>query len=342
MKFSTILEPAERGDWSSVSENEYFGWHDSDGIDAPTDAELDQFYTHLLDRVQQDPSKSEAVKYVAGLSKGGNVRTYSKNILLYQVALRAVDPDCLNQGAYGFCGPTAILYDFAKRWPVKYAECVNDLHCRRVARLRVGNGESLSLKADAKFDTDYGAAGLVNTKIGPADYVVLHAIRRAAEEDNVGSFTAANPGQESEATRPSVMVDLLRRAGYRDVTDKTIWEGPNAKPDKKFTIDAMIGECAALTRSSDGPTVIVLSHPWLSVLAKTGGVEKWTDFQYPGGGNKKEPDKLADLHWICVKSLQYGSPLVGMRFMTWGENLMAQYQRDEFKHCFYGYISARP
>jgi hypothetical protein len=337
-KFSTILEPAARHDWSSVSHVEYEAWCLKDGVDVPTDDELDQFYTHLLDRVQQDSSKIEAVKYVKDLNKGDNVRTYATKILLYQTALRAVDPGCLNQGPYGFCGPTAVLYDFAKHWPVRYAQCVIDLHCRRVARMKVGNGESLNLKADANFDREYDQAGLKVIHMGPADFVILHAIRRAAEESNVGSFTVAKPGLESEATKPSVMADLLRRAGYRDVTDATIWEGPNAKPDKKFMIDAMIKECATLTRSSVGPTVIVLSHPWLGVFAKNGTT--WADFKYPAGG--KEPGKLADLHWICVNSLQYGLSHVDMKFMTWGENVEGQYQRDEFKHCFYGYISAKP
>jgi len=347
---TNILDPLANHSLAGIRTNEYDGWTGGNTMGIPTAEKLRWFFEHLLPIVE--PTKKPAVEFVRDCFRMGSIMDKQPgspaHTIAYQTALRSAVPDCINQGKYGFCGPAAIAYDFAKRWPKEYARCVLELQGLRVGYIRHDPGPGLEVQADPGWDVKYVAAGPDKTQMGPADFLILHAIRRAAERHDLGSFSTvsfqiSSPGRTSDATHPFEMKRLLEREGYLNVQNKTFWNPAGSPPEKRPGIDDLINECAGITRNPVGPVVIVLSHPWLSVNA-AGAAAKFEDFNYEPDNRKpprKEAKKLAELHWICVNRLEIQKPDITMDFMSYGAYFENQvYKYEKFKHCLYGFISA--
>jgi hypothetical protein len=348
---TNILEPLRRKSLKQTSENEYNAWIQGKTMGIPTADQLRWFFEHLLRIVE--PTKKPAVKFVSNSFELGMITTKrgsDARTIAYQTALRLAVPECIWQGPYGFCGPAAVAYGFAKSRPLEYARCVLSLQNNGVGCIRVEKGQGVDVRADENWNEKYVAAGAQTTQMGPADFLILHAIRRAAERHdlksfNNDSFRIDNPGRTADATHPFEMKRLLEQAGYLNVQNKAFWNPAGSPPEKRPGIDDLIRECAGITRNPVGPVVIVLSHPWLSVNA-AGAAAKFEDFNYEHDNRKpprKEAKKLAELHWICVNRLEIQKPDITMDFMSYGAYFENQtYKYEQFKHCFYGFISADP
>lgn len=342
-----ILEPAKSGEWTNVRQAEYFAWRSNGGVSNPTDSELKAFLT-ALDSIADGKAKDAvriARERILLVRHGGVFHGYHRNTLRYGTALRAVDPDCISQGAFGFCGPAAIAYQLAVYSPDHYAACIFDLHnCEQASFTPHNGGAHVTIRTDKDCQTKYSP----KLGMGPADFLILHALRRAAG-DGATAFDITRPKQQSErqATPVNEMVSLLQRAGYANVDDQTFSHSPLAQPDHHPEINARIQACEVATKRSEGPLIVMLSHPWLSIAALPGGL-KWDCFDYdkPAGGKpgtgRKDPKGFHELHWICVKELQQSGSRISMRFMSWGSRCWHSYDLAQFKHCFYGYITADP
>ena len=159
----------------------------------------------------------------------------------FQLALRIRRPRIINQGAAGFCGPQTILSSVAKRDPVKYARLVLDL---AGAGQATWEGQQLQVLAG-----DGGFTALVPD----ADFIPMLALRRRAELIFTG---AASGGLDldladvpSHATTPSQLTEMLIRAGYHGVEDRTTNRTlfPVARtPFQRTLLDRHLRHCATL------------------------------------------------------------------------------------------------
>jgi len=328
-----ILTPAQNKSWDTVHENEHDDWAFPEkygGIDDPTADQLDAFLTCVQDKAT-NADQQDAVDFI-GTTQIQDLPGSPGRTIAYQTALRVVDPDSIWQGPYGFCGPAAIVYDFAKHFPLQYAQCIISLQNNGVASMQ-HNAKAFNLRADASWNTTYRSAGLAKTKMGPADFLILHAIRRAAEY-NVHSFDVTKPGQDSDATPPDKMVQFLEDSGYLHVTNKTFGYDQFQYRNQLYDLrgQVTIGELARQIRMPEGPLVIMLVHHSLAEAAS--GADVWKFF--------KNAEKLSDLHWICVDSFDQSPDNYRMSFMSWGTRCTGTYTELQFRSCFYGYISAVP
>ena len=332
-----ILNPAQDGDWDTLHGNEHDDWaypQQYDGIKEPTDQQLSSFLDAAAAKRGINHEQRAAIDFIRGVAATiTNLPPGSPSkIIAYQTALRAVDPDSIWQGIYGFCGPAAIAYNFAKNFPLQYAQCIVSLQNNGVSSME-HNARAFNLNADPQWSTYYWSAR-AQAKIGPADFLILHAIRRAAEY-GVHSFDITNPGQASDATPPDKMKQFLQDAGYLNVIDRTFgWNqfaGATIENDIRGLVYSQ--ELAALTRQVNGPLVIMLVHHTFAEAARD--ATAWDHFARAG--------RLDDLHWICVNSFtQLPSSDYQMSFMSWGTRCTGTYTELQFRSCFYGYISAVP
>jgi len=373
--FGTILALIRRTETATLARvriQEWEIWGELGGMDKrdePDQDGLDEFCEWLRGRLRVEGGTAGAARAIE-LARNSDLeaREYSSKVLRYQLALRAVDPYCIKQGDYGFCGPASLLFDFARQWPVEYVQCAVALNNWRVGKLmtpKLGK-KPMELKADPDYDIRYdrermrpqpnqpyrdpnqywlnGAAGL-----GPADFLMLHAIRRAAQDDPNAPFDITRPGEPSQATDPSAMCTFLRRVGYDKVEDNTLWKKAWGKVAPADRVEH-VRTCAALTRQ--GALVILLVNPWLSDEAMPGSNLAANPLAAPVPDPERsatrserahaaDPVPLSKLHWIAVRSLSLDGDKVWMTFMNTGLKCQRSYRYGHFEQCYYGYVTGK-
>ena len=256
------------------------------------------------------------------------------NRLVFQLALRVRRPHSIDQGGFGFCGPTTILTALAKRDPVKYTNFVLGLASKGTAKW---GSYDVSLKPD-----DAVGWNTSENKAPEADYVPLLALRKKAELVLSGSasggidFDLAK--QPSHATTPRQMVQLLKMAGYSKVRDYTVALRTLPKHRTDIQVDVMtrhLKNCSTKITGSNKEIVIMLINADIADIVQTPST--------PWGSDPTVP-KLADLHWILVKALNVNTGLksVTIKIVTWCWSKTATLDLTKFVHRYFGYIIATP
>lgn len=333
--FQTILYALGQPGPGELRDAERIGWTEQKGIDAPNADQLQMFFTLLRRRVRLEKMPGAVANAIdlAQTLQVPNRNSYTGATLRYQVALRAAYPDCIQQAGWGFCGPASILYDFARRWPERYVHCVVDLHNNRRGELLTPAGGPEQIQADDNFESEYNAFEVMQ---GPADWLILHAMRRKAQEGLSPDIklNLDEAGDPSQATTPEAMCSFLRKIGYRNVENHSLWRDALAVPLVSERWEA-IRSSAAKTRQR--ALVVMLTNPWLSMTVMGKTADPWSKWR---GAHRI--GALSDLHWIAVSDVIAEDANVAITFTTYGKRFVKTYGRVDFQECFYGYVSATP
>jgi len=352
MSFSDILLLLQRGGFERIYEE--LEWITSDTAFGtkytPTAVQAEEFLTLFRSHVANETTKGiyttetglldkrlEAIDLIItrlNENKNSYLTGIDINRLVFQLALRVRRPHSLDQGHFGFCGPTTILSALAKRDPVKYTTFVLGLASKGTAKW---GSYDVILRPD-------DAVGWNTSKMKAleADYVPLLALRKRAELVLSGSasggidFDLAN--QPSHATTPRQIVRLLKMAGYSNVRDYTVVLRTLPKGRSDTQIDVLTRHLKNCSTKLTGPNKEIII-----MLINADIAEKIENPSKTWGLDPTVP-KLADLHWVLVKSLNVNtvSDQVTIKIVTWTWSKTATLDLTEFVHRYFGYVIATP
>jgi hypothetical protein len=160
-----------------------------------------------------------------GAREGPGVWTFlHRTALAEQLSARIDDPNLINQGQVGLCGPAAFLRDLIIDDPVLYAIVGRDLFERGSAHLVRGHGNhgGVFLEPDKDLRTyniPFDKSGK-NLVIPEADWMVLASIRQSCRHWFwQHHFYQAKP--DEGGTTADQIVDLFNDMGYTKVVNAT-------------------------------------------------------------------------------------------------------------------------
>src|SRR5262245_56742300 len=130
----------------------------------------------------------------------------------FQLALRIREPKLINQTNTNLCGPNSLVIQMARDRPSQYARLAADLFLR-------GSGtiDALRVEPDSAIRHGFNESAL-----DECDYVVLGSVRNSLPI-LFGDGVIRTIGL---LTKPGVLCDWLRRAGYERVEDHTFFDVP--------------------------------------------------------------------------------------------------------------------
>jgi len=262
-----------------------------------------------------------------------------------QLAMRVRRPRSFDQGQTSLCGAVSVLYAFAKREPMQFAQFALDLFVKGHALFG-----QLEITPSLKIRQNYP---LRRSKIPWAvDYVTLVSLRHCTfwtDKYRVGMLRGAD-----ETTMPGQIASWLSQAGYSDVEDHTFFAKNQTKVVKLFSTkvvgQAMHGSGAdgdalakvdrknyavlnlglAQQALSEGKVVIMFSD------GELGDIARGDDFQARRG-----PTSVGHHHWMAVRKIDLG-PNVTFKVITWGTSYTATLSLDHLVPRYNGFVCARP
>lgn len=272
-------------------------------------------------------------------------------LLALQLAVRAYRPVDIDQSDIDFCGQASLLYTYARDDPEHYVSMVIDMITTGVGRFR-----------DALLEPAPQVLTGLPGNLMVVDWVPLATMRNALDVSHVpGVLSAALMG-----TQPPLLVALMRRMGYRNVTDRISHRNvlSRMKPRSFDAEDAMKLSRLVKKIDADGSVLrsnrtafehedvakymakfkllqeaqIKLGQGHLVILAIN------PDFlQQPNGtAFPATLDEEQYLHYVAAQSIQVNQQSVTLRVFSWG----AIYQRTisirNLMPRFEGYISGQP
>jgi len=186
--------------------------------------------------------------------------------------------------------------------------------------------------ADAK---DWKARG-----VPEIDFIMMRAVRIKAESLMGGKvsggldFLFAN--DNSHATTPQQIMKVMENSGYAEVRDYTIsW--PGKKIASARAAQASLKQCWwHLKAGSPKPVVIMLvaveiADRTLGLTSLKSGDTRWDKAQ-----------KLHDLHWVVIESLDLSGTTVKGCMVTWTESKDFGFDKTKFLSWYHGYVSGKP
>jgi len=130
----------------------------------------------------------------------------------FQLALRIREPKLINQTNANLCGPNSLVIQMARDRPSQYAELAAQLFL-------TGRGwiDNLEIEPDWPIRLCFN-----NGALGECDYVVLGSVRNSP-----AILLGDGPIRDTGTlTKPGVLCDWLRRAGYQDVENHVFFDVP--------------------------------------------------------------------------------------------------------------------
>ncbi|MBA1445635.1 MAG: hypothetical protein M3H12_08125 [Chromatiales bacterium] len=254
-----------------------------------------------------------------------------------QLAIRVFWPDTLNQGEFGFCGPTTVLFDFDKRYPLRYAKCGIQLVETGTGRIELNDGGlGFDISLDRTEAGDWKTKGLPEV-----DFIILRAIRQKAKALVPGSQSGGMDfkfdSDPSHATTPKQIALLLDKAGYSDVKDDTIgWPGKAGQgTPSSFANKANLDRCIIYSRAT-------ITKPVIIMLVAVELADRALDpVAIDTSGRWDKANKLHELHWIVVEKLKYSGRNVTGRMVTWTESKDFTFDKPTFLKLYHGFVYAR-
>jgi len=272
------------------------------------------------------------------------------NRAAFQLSLRVLWPGMLNQGDFGFCGPTTILYAFAQRYPREYAKCGLDLIGTKTGVVHVNRTvTSFQISLDQTEAGDWKGK-----KLPEADFILLRAIRKKAELLVKGSssggmdFVFSDDPKDTppQATTPGQIAKFMKDAGYSGVKDYTLgWPGKpgTGGPMWEHAKSVNMKKCFwQLRESSPRPIVIMLVSVEMADRSHHGITKVTPHILSQVGDRWDEAKALAGLHWIVVEELQFSGTTVRGRMVTWKKSTSFSFDQKTFLSLYHGYVVARP
>jgi hypothetical protein len=354
-----FLDGAQAGQWEPVKNNfKYYSGAQEWAMLKPGKSEVLAFLDEISKSIKADSSyylytfmpslKIQRAQAITDIYNWVDLKTDNKSFfpgidinvfrVTIQLAMRVFWPDTINQGHCGFCGPTTVLFDFAKRYPVKYAKCCMDLVDKGTGRIQLNDGQlgfDISLKNNEGGDWK-------NKRMPEADFIMLRAVRHKAKAlipaSQSGGMDFAFDRDPTHATTPTQIKLLLDKAGYSDANDFTIaWPGQGGTgPTGSLAKQSNLDKCMILSRGTlPRPAIILLIAVELADRALNPSfVDK--------SGRWDKATQLHELHWIVIEKLRYSGKNVTGRLVTWTASKDFSFGRDEFLNLYHGFVYARP
>lgn len=255
----------------------------------------------------------------------------------FQLALRIREPKLIDQTNTNLCGPNALVIQLARERPSQYATLAAQLFLK-------GKGfiDKLEIEPDSTIRYGYDEDAL-----GECDYVVLGSVRNSAAillGDNIVRTIGL-------LTKPGVLCDWLRRAGYNHVEDHTFFDVPlYARPIAGMTSGETYGprpsgfsvpsnrqeKVANLRLMADK---LRLQHKVImnAEAALSEGLVKnnLTNSGLTG------PSNAMETHWTFVKMMTLSNTHVtAIKLYTWGGSFNRQnIPIDDFTSRYAGFVS---
>lgn len=257
----------------------------------------------------------------------------------FQLALRIREPKLINQAATNLCGPNSLVIQMAHERPSQYATLAVQL-------FRTGTGFIDKLEVEPGFLVRNGYDPLA---LGECDYVVLGSVRNSAAI-LLGDNLVRTIGL---LTKPGVLCDWLRRAGYTTVEDHTFFEVPTyAKPIAAMTGGDLHGPrptgFAAPTAGPDKVANLRLMAAKLNAGYKViMNAEGDLYNQLIGTGVTNSglagPSNAMATHWTYVTRITLSPTLITeIKLYTWGGSIKKTNIRiANFASRYAGFVSYR-
>jgi hypothetical protein len=264
------------------------------------------------------------------------------NKFAFQLALRVREPRLINQKSTNLCGPNSLLIQLAKDRPVQYV-------CFAIQLFREGKSTLDRMEVEPGFLI----RSFYNEKaIGECDYVVLGSVRDSAAI-LLGDGLVRNIGL---LTKPGVLCEWLRKAGYSEVEDHTFFDVPgyvapvdllthgniNAPRPKGFQMPSAPNEKisnlkTAANKLAAGKRIIMNAEGQLS-----SDIVKFHKRPISNSGLTGPSNAMAT-HWCWVSKLDVddtAGKVRAIKIYTWGGSFSAaDVDLDDFVSRYAGFVS---
>ncbi|WP_294274753.1 hypothetical protein [uncultured Chryseobacterium sp.] len=258
------------------------------------------------------------------LFKHYRFRYFDRVVVLDELNKRKTEPWLINQDRTNTCGPSAIMYSFAKKDSENYAKFISDLHRKGYAQFNDYKID-ISSDGDLKDIADTNPKTKTNFPVNMAYCDWIPNICITDQENTVFDYEGDTKENFSAITLPSRLEKLAKSLlGYPDVSNNT-----NLYFNKTGWIwGATLEDVAELmTAKNEGYEVFLLVN--INLL-----YNKASDSMF----------STAE-HWIVLESIQHGEAgFVKFNVYTWGRNpALKTYDvsYDVFRTNYYGYIKAK-
>ncbi len=255
----------------------------------------------------------------------------------FQLALRIREPKLINQTSTNLCGPNSLVIQMARDRPSQYATIATQLYRTGKSAL-----DKLPIEPANSIVQGFDAAAL-----GECDYVVLGSVRNSAAI-LYGDGIVRTIGL---LTKPGVLCDWLRQAGYKSVEDHTFFDVPfYAKPISAATGGSLHGPRTTgfsspsnnaqkvtnlrlmATKLGTGHKVIMNAEALLSAGLVQDNLT---------GSGLTGPSNAMETHWTFVSKMTLSATHVAeIKLYTWGGSFKKQnIPIDDFASRYAGFVS---
>ncbi|MET3038351.1 hypothetical protein ABXT08_19865 [Chryseobacterium sp. NRRL B-14859] len=261
------------------------------------------------------------------LFKHYRFRFFDRVKLLSELEDRKKEPWRINQDNTNTCGPSAIMYSFAKKDKENYAKFIANLHRKGYAKF---NDYKIDISSDGDLkdiaDTNPKTKENYPTTMASCDWIPNTCI---TDDENIFFDFEGNTKEDFSAmTVPSRMTMLSQKLlGFTDVTDNT-----NLFFRKTGWIwGSTVEDIAELMNTKEaGYEVFLLVNMGLFNNTISG------DFAVPQ-------------HWIVLESISHSqtdSGYIDITIYTWGRNPKTKYSYNKiryevFRTNYFGYVKAK-
>ncbi|HEY3841409.1 MAG TPA: hypothetical protein VGL72_32785 [Bryobacteraceae bacterium] len=304
-------------------------------------------------KVDQGPAsplaRAEIVRYIQAYVKGKPTAAFldiHPAVFGIQLAMRVRRPRSMDQDDSSLCGAVAVIYNFAKFDPLRFAQFA--LHLFFLGQAMFGEME---VQPTNQIRQNFP---LRKTKIPWAvDYVTLVSLRQCtffSDKLKIGALRGAD-----ETTLPGQIGLWLTQAGYHNVEDHTFFAKNQVKLVKAFA--SKVGQPMHLSGATgdaqnkvdrrgypyqnlqlaeqalrNGKFIIIFSDGELGRMLRGDTFKPRTS-----------PTKLGDHHWMAVRQLQiFSDTYVKLKVITWSTSFKKTLNMEDFIPRYNGFVSAEP
>lgn len=261
------------------------------------------------------------------LFKHNRFRFFDRQILIDDVAKRKNDAWLINQDDTNTCGPSAIMYAFAKKDKEAYAQFILDLHRKGYAKY---NNYVIDIDSDGDLqdiaETNPATKNNFPKSMASCDWIPNVCI--TDQENYIYDYEGDTKEDFSAITLPSRLEKLAKSLiGYTDVIDNTNLYFRKSGWLWGSTLEN-IAELMNLKEA--GYEVFLLVNMGLFNDTVSG------DFALPQ-------------HWIVLENISHSqtdSGYVDISIYTWGRNPKTKYNYNKIRHevfrtNYFGYVKAK-
>lgn len=275
---------------------------------------------YIYIRAYINDSKNDAVLKIW---KHNRFKWFDSKKLYSEIENRKRDAWKIDQDNTNTCGPSSIMYVFAKKFPDKYEKFIFDLHRKGISQhnnyiINIDDKDNLKKIAE----TNPNKMKYFPKNMAYSDWIPNTCI--TAKENKIFAFEGNSKEDYQSITLPSRMVKLSKELlGYDEIIDNT-----NLFFNKSGWVwGATMEDIADL------------------IQAKENGFEIFLFIGVNMIKNKiTDPTFATPEHWIVLETIKQGDlGSVEMTIYTWGQEPTTKYNLsyDVFRTNYYGFIKVK-